>query len=100
MRILSNEELLKLAQVPPEDYGAPPHWWLRANRRVAKAQAEITWKAREPEIAEARQQGIREVVGDFGTTLIFSNPATKLRKFELCLKRWQAQLKKMEDRLE
>lgn len=53
--VMNDEQLMKLAQVPPEDYGAPPHWWLRANRRVAKAQAEISFKA-------GQQEGIREVV--------------------------------------
>ena len=36
MEELSPGEITKLAQVPPEDYGAPPGWWLRANQRVAR----------------------------------------------------------------
>ena len=35
--VLSPEKLMEIAKVPPEDYGAPPYWWLRANQRVAKA---------------------------------------------------------------
>jgi len=35
--ILSDEKLMEIAKVPPEDYGAPPYWWLRANQRVAQA---------------------------------------------------------------
>ncbi len=42
--VMSDEQLMKLAQVPPEDYNAQPCWWLRANRRVAQAQAEISFK--------------------------------------------------------
>ncbi len=43
--LLSPMEIMKIARVPPEDYGAPPYWWLRANQRVAKAQhqADIKW---------------------------------------------------------
>lgn len=50
--IMNDEHLMKLAQVPPEDYSAPPHWWLRANRRVAEAQAEISFKACRKDVIE------------------------------------------------
>ena len=42
--VISDKQLMELAQVPPEDYGAPPYWWLKANIRVAQAQAEISFK--------------------------------------------------------
>ena len=39
---LSDKVIKKLARVPPEDYGASPNWWLRANQRVArKAEQEV-----------------------------------------------------------
>jgi len=36
--LLTPEEIMETTKVPPEDYGAPPYWWLRANQRVAQAQ--------------------------------------------------------------
>ena len=42
--ILSDDKIMESAQVPPEDYGFP-FWWLRANQRVAKAQAKVSYEA-------------------------------------------------------
>ena len=51
--VMKDEEIMKLAQVPPEDFAASPHWWLRANQRVAERQAEISFKAGIKEAVEA-----------------------------------------------
>ena len=51
-------------------------------------QAEITWKAREPEIAEARKDGMREVVEWVDKNLLHTNYHSYLS-----LKRWRVQLK-------
>lgn len=33
---LTDEEIKQVSQITPEEYGAPPYWWLNVNRRVAK----------------------------------------------------------------
>lgn len=55
--IMSGEEIL-------EAMGKSPSGYIR-NLHVAKAQAEITWKAREPEITDARKAGYQQGVEDF-----------------------------------
>ncbi|MCJ7459337.1 MAG: hypothetical protein MUP17_10125, partial [candidate division Zixibacteria bacterium] len=52
---------------------------------IAKAQAEITWKARELEIIEARKAGIREVV-----EWIERNTTVNIPNTEDYCKEWQA----------
>lgn len=47
------------------------HIKLAAHQEVALTQAELTWAAREPEIAEARREGIKECLKD----LIVANTA-------------------------
>ncbi len=61
---------------------------------VAKAQAEITWKAREPEIEEARKIGIREVVDDMTIACATGN-TEKQRLTSLCdvMRKYEALLK-------
>ena len=84
--VMSDKELMELAQVPPEDYGAPPHWWLRANRRVVKAQAEISFKLGQMSVVEwigknSDKTEICEDKGEFPGRCFY-------------LKQWQAYLKK------
>ena len=68
-------------------------------RSFCQAQAEITWKAREPEIAEARKAGIKEVVDEIFRDIV-KEAVTELRSeslSKLCLivervrLKWQAQ---------
>lgn len=51
--VMSDKQLMELAQVFPEDYGAPPYWWLRVNRRVAKEQASLSFKLGIKEVLDA-----------------------------------------------
>ena len=37
--ILNDGEIIEASKMTPEEYGAPPYWWLNCNRRVAKAEA-------------------------------------------------------------
>lgn len=60
-------------------------------RRPVEAQAEITWKAREPEIAEARKAGIKEVVEWINSHSFSADP---WNYYEFSEKEWQAFLKK------
>ena len=63
--------------------------WMNFVRRCLNAQAEITWKAREPEIEAARKAGVKEVVKDFETVL--DAPSRyRLGMFYDILDGWQA----------
>ena len=57
-------------------------------------QAEITWKAREPEIAEARKDGMREVVEWIERFALRYHEAGGVKGILLNGEEWREQLKK------
>lgn len=92
------DTLLKENQIPEyvesqtieclgDEIGMSPLYQLRTYKAsgLAQAQAQATWDAREPEIAQARQRGIKEVVEWFEKNA-YGCP-------EVDYKKWQAQLK-------
>lgn len=83
-RLLTDEEIKEIEKVPPEDYGAPPNWWLRANKRVAKAQDAKTTSIKDAECQKRVERIFEEIdninayIGSYEAT-INSKRAISLR---------------------
>lgn len=55
-RVMSDEQIKMVSQIPPEEYDAEPNWWLRVSRKVAQAQLEVDQHRHLEELAEIKAE--------------------------------------------
>lgn len=88
--VMSNKQIAELQA----KYSEPSNESIGYERNIAKAQAKATWEARQPEVDEAEQKGVKRVVDFFKARLGITEGG--LLSTNIDYVEWQAFLKGVE----
>lgn len=81
--LLTDKEITIANQIPPEEYGAPPGWWHRVSKKVAKAQL----KKMMGFLVYYECESVADGIGEY-----------RHRNLRIPEEKWQALLKEVEDK--